>query len=274
MYHTSPTTYAPLSIITYSAIVNYGRLSPFTTPNKEEKTMLKNIIFLFLPIFLGCATPQGKLITTLDYLSNNKQAENSGAILDHKFNLVRNWSYVLNGKHAGEVYPGFSFTSTSPDNFFSFKLMFTTSGDYVESTEIESVNTPEKIQIFIPIGTIAEIETVHKVKNFIVMPSVTVPILHYKSKFGFGSEPNIKSSIELRTGMAYDFYIHYKHSEYYISFLDGQNKKISLPSDVSDNGYFSHMTSVNFDLAPFHFETNLILNTNEIKTALGIGLVW
>ena len=106
------------------------------------------------------------------------------------------------------------------------------------------------------------------------MPSVTIPIVHYKVKFGFGSEPNIESSIELRTGMAYDFYIHYNHSDYFISFLDGQEKKIALPNDVTDNGYFSNITSINLDLAPAHFEMNLILNTNEIKTAVGIGLVW
>ena len=245
--------------------------------------MVKNLIFSTMVFFLGCATPRGTLTTPLDYLPKNKQAANTPAdttkqpeeaIVEHNLSVVKVWSFVSNHERAGTMYPGLSFTGTTSNNLFSFKLMITTSEDYVESTVVEPLHMPEELQQLIQIKTIAQISVDKRVKDYIVMPSVTLPILHYKVKFGFGSEPNISSNIELRTGMAYDLYIHYIHNDYFISFFNGREKKIALPGGISDNGYFSNITSINLDLAPIHFEANLILNTKEIKTAIGLGLIW
>lgn len=314
---------------------------------KRGRAMLKNIVFLFIPILFGCATPQVRLMNTWDYFQQNtpkeetppenpsekkgeptadnnktQQEENTtsdpgdirlsqlslqvdklnlkidkleetlsqinqklthseaqrardrDAGLEHHFVFVKVWSIVLNGKYAGEVYHGFSFTGSSKDQLLAFQLMATASGDFVESTQIELVEAPKELQSFISIKSLAKIEIENRLKNFIIMPGITIPLFNYKLKFGFNSGPVFNYNMELRSGFAYDFYIHYKHSDYRVTLLNGEEKKIGLPSSISDDGYLSNITTLNINLPPAHLEANLILNTNEIKTAVAIGLIW
>lgn len=295
--------------------------------------MVKNLIFLVIVFFWGCATPRGTLTTPLDYLPKNKQTtkipasqnlSNASAgntkepekykdtslqlkelnykidkleklivelnnksvaeetkenkkqedIAKYNINIVKVWNFVLNGERAKEVYYGLSLTGAIPNNLLSFKLMFTISENYTKSTVTEYTDTPKVLEVFLPIKSLAKIKTTNHVRDFIIMPAITMPILHYKLKFGFGSEPNIISSVELRTGIAYDIYLSYKYNEYFISILDMEEKKTALPGSISASGYLSNITSINLDLAPIHFEANLIFNTKEIKAALGLGLIW
>ncbi len=194
--------------------------------------------------------------------------------LEHFISFARVWSLVLTGERAGTVYPGFSLTGTIPSNLFSFSLMFTTSKDYLESTTIEPINAPEEIRKLIPMERLGVIRTANWARDYIIMPSVTVPVVRYKLKFGPGTVPSITTTAELRTGIAYDLYLQYKHGDYYVSLLDGEEKKLSLPSSIKDSGYLSSLTTVNLDLAPFHLDASLIINTKECKLAFGLGLIW
>lgn len=234
--------------------------------------MLKNVIFLLLPIFFACATPQRKFTTTLDYLPwvKPQPTPTQGS----KFSLVRNWNHVLLGDHAGEMSPGFTLTGTSPNNFYSFKLMGTVSPDYTTSTSVESANLPEELQAFIPSDTaFARIRTIRKTRDIIIMPGVTIPLLRYDATFGFGSEPNVPTNVELRTGVACDIRVHVNHNIYYLSFLNGSEKKLATPSDISDNEYVSSITSIHLELAPAYVDAILIVNGYETKVSVGLGVV-
>ena len=230
------------------------------------------MFLLLLPIFFGCATPRTKFTTTLDYLPWVKPP--STPTPGTKVSLVRNWNHVLLGDHAGEVSPGFTLTGTSPNNFYSFKLMGTVSPDYTTSTSVESANLPAELQVFIPSDmAFARIRTIRKTRDIIIMPGVTIPLLRYDAAFGFGSEPNVPSSVELRSGVACDIRVHVNHNIYYLSFLGGSEKKLSMPSDISDNEYFSSITSVHWELAPTYVDAILIVNDYETKVSFGIGVV-
>lgn len=238
--------------------------------------MLRNLLIAFslVVISAGCATPQGKLTTALDYFPGKKGVTNTPQNLEHNLNFARTRGYVLHGKYSGESYPGFSFTATNRNNLFSFKLMMMVSKDHLESIGDESVKVPEEVQQYVPIKDIAKIETRNQVRDLIFVPSITVPLLRYELKLGFGSEPNVNTSLELRSGLAYDFHAHYYHSDYRISLFDGGEKKIVLPRRVSDDGYYSYISSVNLDIAPLHLGADLVVNAEESKVMLGVGLVW
>lgn len=300
--------------------------------------MLKNILFLFLPIFFGCATPQGRLTTIVDYVTKNIPANKDDKTTDakintkedklshkpdtfppeadlqpgvdpqlevlknkidkletmlenintnltaknkvieappaYKFDISKVWNYVLTGPYEKEVYHGISLTGTSPNNLFSFKLMFTVSRELSESTSVENVPMPEDLQYFLPYKSLVRIDTEHKLTNIVIMPAVTVPIVHYKLKLGFGSEPVFNTSIELRTGLAYDINLYFRYSNHKIILFEGKENKIYLPNSLSDKGVFGSITTINLDVDPFHFETNFIINPDEVKIALGVGLVW
>lgn len=197
------------------------------------------------------------------------------AIAEHNLSVATVWSYVLNGERAGDVYRGLSLTGTIPNNLLSFKLMVTASKDYEESKNLEVMPMPAVLQTWVPMNVLATIREVRKVKDFVIMPGITLTVVHLKVLLGFfGSEPNVVTSVELRTGMAYDLYLHYTHTDYRVSFLEGPEKRLSLPSGISENGYASSLTTFNLDFAPLHFEANLILNSKECKMALGLGVIW
>lgn len=235
--------------------------------------MLKYLILLLLPIFFGCATPQRKFTTTLDYLPwvkpQPKPTQGS------EFSFVRNWNHVLLGDNAGEVNPGFTLTGTSPSNFYSFKLMGTVSPDHTTSTSFEATNLPEELQVLIPSDMpFARIKTVRKTRDIIVMPGVTFPLLRYDATLGFGSEePKVPTNVELRTGVACDIRVHVNHNIYYLSLLGGSEKKLAMPSDISDNEYVSSITSLHWELAPAYADAILIVNGYETKVSIGVGVV-
>lgn len=218
-----------------------------------------------------------KLIVDMGKKSAADEAERnkaSEAIAEHNVSIAPIWSFVMNGDRAGDLYFGISLTGTTRNNLLSFKLMFTVSKDYEESTSKEAVYVPEIIEDYVPMKKLVDIRQVNRLKDFVLMPAITLPLLHYKVKFGFGSVPNIVSSVEIRTGLAYDMYIHYKHTDIFISLLEKNEKKLALPSDLREDGYVASLTTINLDFAPLHFEANFILSSKECKTALAIGVIW
>ncbi len=205
-----------------------------------------------------------------------KEAKETELDLEHNFSFTRTRSFVLAGAYAGEAYPGFSFTATTRNNRYSFKLAAMISNDHQVSDGIEVLKTPEEIKAFVPFETIARVETVSKVRDIIIVPSITIPILRYESMF----KPEVGLviyNIELRAGLAGDVHLHYFHSDYRVALLEGGTKTISLPARVSENWYWSYISTINLDIDYFvviHLEADLVFNPSESKASLGFGLIW
>lgn len=212
---------------------------------------------------------------------NDQMAENTAEIKKdrpdrsaYKFEVSKIWNFVLNEKYANEVYHGISLTGTSSNNLFSFKLMISVSRNIQESSLAESVPTPEVLLPFIEYETLVKMRTENFLTNIVITPSVTVPLVRYQLKIGFGSVPVFNTSIELRTGLAYDMYFFFRYGNYRVYLLDEGEKRVYLPSSLSDKSWFASISTISLDLEPFHFDANFIVGANEAKITLGVGIVW
>lgn len=232
--------------------------------------MTKNVLFVFLFCATSCAAPIEKFTTIKDYPpQKEKESEVKQSKPEHDVTFTKLWFIVMNKKRAGDVYSGISTSVANTDGFFKFKLMISVSDQHTKSNSKDKLATPDGLQIIIPEENIAEIDTEHRIKYFILMPSLTFPFARYELPTRF-STPRI----EARTGIGYDWYISYLEGGHDVTIFDGKKKKLTLPDGLSDDGYLSSISSIDLDIKPLHCEANLILNSKQIKAALGLGVIW
>ncbi|OGH65544.1 MAG: hypothetical protein A3A89_02390 [Candidatus Magasanikbacteria bacterium RIFCSPLOWO2_01_FULL_33_34] len=241
---------------------------------------------VFYVLFIGCISTQGKMTTFLDYLPGggevsiqdkntpdvkNKKEEKkhlqkytmgSG----HDITVARSRSYILNGERKGKRYTGLRLTITNPNKFFRFGLSALLSGT-------RTIYSSENIVNELTMG-LAEVISIKKEKFFIFIPSLSAPLIRYDVDLNFGSRLVLNTNIELRTGMAYEWRIIYTHNVHDLYVLGTELATVYLPNDVSNETYPGSISTLDINIEPVHFETDLFYSKNEIRLSFGIGVIW
>lgn len=242
---------------------------------------MKNKIFVLCIIFLsGCVSTQGKLTTFVDYLHGDRQnpdqeeaskkkkkkkrrlkkyTEQDG----HDLTFARTWSYPLNGDLKGERYTGVKATITNPNDFFRFNLAVLMSPTLIISEESSSEG-----------GGLVEIVSTRSENFYIISPSLSAPVVRYDLDLSFGSGLRVKTNIEFRTGIGYEWRIIYISGIHDLYILGEEVEDVYLPSNISNDSYLSQGNTLDINIGPVHFEANLMFSGDEIRLSYGIGAGW
>ncbi len=250
---------------------------------------MTNKLFAFCLIFMvGCISVEGKKTTFLDYFpkvqktpwpSYDKDKEKTPKHMKkytekggHDLTFARAWSYVLNNDMKGKRYTGARITLTDPDMFFRFGISaFMTPTITLENNRGFG---PEPEKADDSSGSYVSVLSLKQEIFYIITPSLTAPLIRYDLDVSLLSRFIVHTNVELRTGVAYDWWILYKHSVSDVYILGNQLQDVYLPNDTGSRSYFSHISTLDVNVRPVHFEVNLLLNSRESRYSLGIGAIW
>lgn len=251
----------------------------------SEEGKMMNRVFAFCIIFLmGCISTQGKLTTFIDYLPGDqaeaptkqkvkkKSIKKYNTKSGHDLTFSREWNYVLGNDGGVARYSGIKTSITNPNRFFRFSMTALMSPTIVVYNDRGFGPQPSSTTKSHQEGV--QVLSIQKQTYFVFLPSLSAPVIRYDLDVNFGSKLKVHTNIEFRTGLGYEWRIIYSHGVYDVYLLGDALYDIYLPNDIKNETYFTQINTLDINIEPIHFETNLVLNRGEFRLSFGMGAIW